>query len=195
MVGTANCNPVWYSVSGYVRDVNIFIEYYGEVGSAEGTTATDTCLAFECPSCQDQSKREFLTHLLHIACVCVIPTYNSDLQWYDTYVSLSFPPIVPTNGSSLWLPAVADHIGSTAIWPWNNASNPNNGKDPVTGQSRRMPEDIRNTPFVARNGSHYVAAMTYTERGCSVSSAFGDFIGLPNVSTEIHNHNLYETFL
>ena len=115
--------------------------------------------------------------------MCVISIYSSDLRWYDTYVSLSFPPIVPTNGSSLWLSAVADHIGSTAIWPWNNASNALNGKDPNTGQSRCMPVDIRNMPFVAQNGSHYVAAMTYSESSFSVSSAFGDFIGLPNVST------------
>jgi len=69
---TANCNPVWYTVGGYARDVNIFIEFYGEDGSTEGTTATDTCLAFECPSCRDQSKREFCFNTsLSVSCLCV----------------------------------------------------------------------------------------------------------------------------
>jgi hypothetical protein len=58
-----------------------------------------------------------------------------------------------------------------------------------------MPVDIRNTPFIAQNGTHYVAAMTYSESSFSVSSTFSDFIGLPNVSTEIIITNSYETFL
>lgn len=64
----ANCIPVWYKVGGYVRDVNIFIEFYGEDGSTEGTTATDTCLAFECPSCHDQSNSECVQHISCVSC-------------------------------------------------------------------------------------------------------------------------------
>jgi len=87
---------------------------------------------------------------------------------------------VSTSGTSIWLPAVAKHIGSTAIWPWNNVSNANNGRDPYTGQMRCMPLDVKRTPFIAQNGSHYKAVMTYTESSFSTSSTFSDFIGLPN---------------
>jgi hypothetical protein len=46
-----------------------------------------------------------------------------------------------------------------------------------------MPENVKYAPFIARNGTHFMAAMTYTETSFSVSSFFNDFIGLPNVST------------
>jgi len=158
----ANCIPVWYEVGGWPRDVGLFKNFYGEDGSTEGTNITSICLAFECPPC---------------------PNENHYLRWYGTYISLYFPPIVSTSTTSIWLPAVAEHIGSTAIWPWNNVSNPDTARDPYTGKGQCMPDNVKYTPFIAQNGTHMIAAMTYTESSFSISSLFGDMIGLPNQYT------------
>jgi len=71
-------------------------------------------------------------------------------------------------------PDVAQLIGTTAIWPWNNVSNPKNGKHE---SAIHAADAVRNAPFLAQN-ERISLPFRRTPKVASLSvNTFRDFIG------------------
>lgn len=94
-------------------------------------------------------------------------------MWGQIQVLLTFPPLNSSfHLAPIWRTDHANHIGSTAIWPWQRTDEKETGILVFNAAAR--------TPLIARNGSHLVAEVGYSESSFSISNTFWDLIGLPN---------------
>ncbi|TFK35474.1 hypothetical protein BDQ12DRAFT_668562 [Crucibulum laeve] len=145
---TTQCSEDYYNHididQGWIRNVDMFRAFHAE-------NDTTLCLAFECPSCSSMKVNgKYLARF-----------------WSKLLVNMTFPAVTP---GSIWNTDHADHIGSIALWPWNKVANPQNGVNPRDkSQTKALPSNIEDEPFIVTNGSHLLSQVTYMEDALSTS--------------------------